>query len=1034
MVDTMITLHESTEMAFTTNGLGALSDAITCEVTEERNGEFELEMEYPVTGIRYKELQLRRIIMAKPNPYSDPQPFRIYAITKPINGIVTINAEHISYDMSGYPVSAFAADTVQNAFINMKTASAINCPFSFSTDKTTTANMTVLKPSSMRSLLGGVDGSILDVYGGEYEFDKFNVKLWNKRGADRGVSIRYGKNLTDLKQEENCSSVYTGVYPFWYSEQEGLVQLNEKIVKASGTYNFTRIYPLDLSQEWQEKPNQEQLRTRANSYMKANNIGVPAVSLTVSFAQLSQSSEYAKYALLEDVHLCDTVGVEFPELNVSAIAKCIKTIYDAISNKYVSIELGESRTNLASTISNQKQKISETITKTFMQQAIENATQLISGGLGGYVIMHSSTGGKYPDEILIMDTDNIATAKKVWRWNKGGLGYSSNGYNGPFALAMTQDGQIVADFIATGELNGSIIKAGTIKAQSLDIDYRNGLDDSINGALTNAKEYADGKFKVSSDAITAEVRRATNAEGDLSTDIDGALTNAKEYADGKFKVSSDAITAEVTRATKAEKSLQDAIDDSNNDLSDFQNEVKTTFKDGVIDESEAISINKYLNIIKTDYDSILKEYNEAITTARVSNGNGNNISITFNANCETEINSSGNVYDYIHLYYVDSFGYIRQALNKSDGKSIAGKTYVLPGTELYLYWYSDNSNHDYYGFSIDSISRTSSASTLSGSIVSLPTDAEIIECANFNSISTNHPYGDNERKLWHYNANKVTKSQLQSTRDSFDSAYNSLVLAIKNATSDSSITDEERIKVDDAFTKYSETLSSLKRAIQSSNIDTSARTSDEFLEYSKANFKITSDAITSEVSRATKAEGTLKSSIDQNSEAIRLKVTSDDVESIIEQNASTIRLKASKISWKSDYSSMSEDGKLKCTSAELSGTFMCGSYSRYWTELTSFGKMVGGYGSSQYGYIDYTASAKNLATGVTHYGIQIQGGCLRISVDELATRQTSNVDTVAYIGATRSLSYISEIKDIGNGAIQWTTTTVNFENGLLVSG
>lgn len=323
-------------------------------------------------------------------------------------------------------------------------------------------NMTVLKPSSMRSLLGGVDGSILDVYGGEYEFDKFNVKLWNKRGADRGVSIRYGKNLTDLKQEENCSSVYTGVYPFWYSEQEGLVQLNEKIVKASGTYNFTRIYPLDLSQEWQEKPNQEQLRTRANSYMKANNIGVPAVSLTVSFVQLSQSSEYAKYALLEDVHLCDTVGVEFPELNVNATAKCIKTIYDAISNKYVSIELGESRTNLASTISDQKQAISDTITKTFMQQAIENATQLISGGLGGYVIMHSSTGGKYPDEILIMDTDDIATAKKVWRWNKGGLGYSSTGYNGPFALAMTQDGQIVADFVKTGTMSANRINGGTL--------------------------------------------------------------------------------------------------------------------------------------------------------------------------------------------------------------------------------------------------------------------------------------------------------------------------------------------------------------------------------------------------------------------------------------------------------------------------------------------------------------------------------------------------------------------------------------------
>ena len=495
MVDTMITLHESTETSFTTNGLGALSDAILCEVTEERNGEFELEMEYPVTGIRYKELQLRRIIMAKPNPYSDSQPFRIYAITKPINGIVTVNAAHISYDMSGYPVSAFVADTIQNAFINMKSASAVNCPFSFSTDKTTTANMKVVKPSSMRSLLGGVEGSILDTYGGEYEFDKYNVKLWNKRGADRGVSIRYGKNLTDLKQEENCSSVYTGVYPFWYSEQEGLVQLDEKILKAPGTYNFTRIYPLDLSQKWTNKPTREQLKSTATSYMNANNIGVPAVSLTVSFIQLSQSMEYSEYALLEDVHLCDTVKVEFTELNVSATAKCIKTIYDAISNKYVSIELGETRSNLASTISSQKQAISDSITKTFMQQAIENATQLISGGLGGYVIMHSSTGGKHPDEILIMDTDDIATAKKVWRWNKGGLGYSSTGYNGPYALAMTQDGNIVANFVNTGTMSANRINGGTLIL---------GGKNNSNGTALVKDANGNNHVIISSDGITCD--------------------------------------------------------------------------------------------------------------------------------------------------------------------------------------------------------------------------------------------------------------------------------------------------------------------------------------------------------------------------------------------------------------------------------------------------------------------------------------------------------------------------------------------------
>lgn len=550
----MITLHESTETSFTTNGLGALSDAILCEVTEERNGEFELEMEYPVTGIRYKELQLRRIIMAKPNPYSDSQPFRIYAITKPINGIVTVNAAHISYDMSGYPVSVFVADTIQNAFINMMSASAVNCPFSFSTDKTTTANMKVVKPSSMRSLLGGVEGSILDTYGGEYEFDKYNVKLWNKRGADRGVSIRYGKNLTDLKQEENCSSVYTGVYPFWYSEQEGLVQLDEKILKAPGTYNFTRIYPLDLSQKWTDKPTREQLKSAATSYINANNIGIPAVSLTVSFIQLSQSMEYSEYALLEDVHLCDTVKVEFTELNVSATAKCIKTIYDVISNKYVSIELGETRSNLASTISSQKQAISDSITKTFMQQAIENATQLISGGLGGYVIMHSSTGGKHPDEILIMDTDDIDTAKKVWRWNKGGLGYSSTGYNGPYALAMTQDGNIVADFVNTGTMSANRINGGTLILGGKNNSNGTALIKDSDGnvlvrldrdGITLADEVQisyenilDAATKITKDTVTTEYVNSLKVKADSvdAEDITGIEISGKIFSGGTIKI------------------------------------------------------------------------------------------------------------------------------------------------------------------------------------------------------------------------------------------------------------------------------------------------------------------------------------------------------------------------------------------------------------------------------------------------------------------------------------------------------------------
>lgn len=464
MVDAMILLHESTDTTFTTNGFGNLPDAVSCIVLEERNGTYELEMTYPITGKRYEELLLRRIITAKPNPDSDPQPFRIYAITKPINGIVTVNAEHVSYDLSGYPVEPFTAINVADAFAKIKNAESIHCPFEFFTDKTTAADMNIYKPISIRSLLGGTQGSILDIYGGEYLFDKFSVRLLNNRGANRGVCIRYGKNLTDLQQEENCASVYTGVYPFWYSEQDGLIQLPEKIVNAEGDYNFTRIFPLDLSFECQEKPSEELLREVASSYMKLNHVGVPKVSLTVSFAQLAQSEEYKDFALFEIVHLCDTVNVEFPALKVSATAKCISTSYNVLTGKYEKIELGEAKSNLAATISNQNQALTDVPTKSFLEQSIENATQLICGGLGGYVVIHSSTGGKHPDEILIMDTSDITTAKKVWRWNKAGLGYSSKGYNGPYGLAMTQDGEFVADFITVGTLTANLIKAGVLSS------------------------------------------------------------------------------------------------------------------------------------------------------------------------------------------------------------------------------------------------------------------------------------------------------------------------------------------------------------------------------------------------------------------------------------------------------------------------------------------------------------------------------------------------------------------------------------------
>ena len=364
MVDYIINLFSASSSSFTTNGLGTLSDPISCIVHEEVNSEYELEMEYPINGMHYSDIALRTIIVTKPTPYSAPQAFRIYSITKPINKVVTINAHHISYDLSGYLDAPFTAYSLVDAFTKMKEKADIGYPFIFTTTFDKPGDLKVLTPTSVRSLLGT---EIVNIWGGEYEFDNYEVILHKTRGQSRGVSIRYGKNLTDLKQEENCSSLYTAIYPYWYSEKDGLINLPERIVSATGTYDFVQILPVDFSYNWTEKPPVESLRALAISYMATNNIGVPAVSINVSFALLSQSEEYKQFALLEQVELGDYVDVEFAELGVSATARCVKTTYNVITNKYESLELGDVQSNIASTIVENAQAATAQVTSTKVQ-------------------------------------------------------------------------------------------------------------------------------------------------------------------------------------------------------------------------------------------------------------------------------------------------------------------------------------------------------------------------------------------------------------------------------------------------------------------------------------------------------------------------------------------------------------------------------------------------------------------------------------------------------------------------------------------
>ena len=485
----MIRLYESNENKFDTNGIGALSP-VSCLVTEERNGEYELEMEYPITGENYKEIQNRRIILAKPNVTDREQPFRIYKISRPMGGIVTVYARHISYDLSGIPLSPITAGSVTEALSKIQSASAIDNPFTFWSDKSTVANFMIDTPSSVRSNMGGKTGSLLDTYGGEYAYDRYTVRLYNQRGSDNGVTIRYGKNLTDLTQEENIESVYTAVYPYW-KKDEDYFELPQKIVKAEGTFDFNRVMTLDLSSEFDNKPTAAQLQTRAEAYMKSNKIGVPKVSIKVSFIPLEQTEEYKNIAVLERVNLCDTVTVIFDKLGVNATAKCVKTVYNVLLERYDSLELGEAKTNIVDTIAQQQKIADEVLTTSDMQNAIAAATAWLTNGKG-YMVARRDAFGNVID-LLFMDTNDINTAVEVMRVGQSGIGFSHNGVNGPYESAWTLDGHFNANFIVAGVINATLIKAGILKSINGEsyINMETGQA-SLRGSLTTVS--TDGKF------------------------------------------------------------------------------------------------------------------------------------------------------------------------------------------------------------------------------------------------------------------------------------------------------------------------------------------------------------------------------------------------------------------------------------------------------------------------------------------------------------------------------------------------------------
>lgn len=832
-------LYEHDEKEFKTLGICSLNDYIECVIDEELNGSYELEMTYHIDSPAYKELRFRRIIYCKPNPYEAMQPFRIYSISTPINRVVTINAAHVSYDLSGYPVNPFISTSLQDTLVKLKENCVGECPFEFNSDLRDDWGVEITTPKSIRSVIGT---EIFESYYPEIKYDKFRVDLLYLRGADNGVSIRYGKNMLDMTQEENNANVYTAVYPYWaketstttsttstdtnqnepilysigllsdthidgdgddeassindlhraydffrqrgikyicsagdsthdgelndlqtfmkikadnsditlyaaggnhdlnnasadnnnytkyvepngryfskeingdlyvfvgmvnydydnpfnshemewlrqelsnnsdrriflfehvftaptgnagdvyqnhtlgnadgttakefrdlmneyenvihfsghshlnfnlerfddrgnasvqngadrihipscakvrnndgeypdknntYTWYEGsqgcvmdvyesyiivkgydfrngeqlteyklntftgketgtetietekkleIVTLTDRLVPTLGTYDYENILVLDLSSSFDNKPTEEELYNEAYSYVQLNNLGVPSVSITVDFIQITQSSDYAGYSNLDRVLLGDYVKVEFEEAGVSSQARCIKTSYNPRDDKYISIELGDHQSTLTDTIVNDRQfnRQQSGVAGTSYTN-IDEIIQGITGNNGGHIRLNPVEN---PTELLIMDAYNLNDANVIWRWNNEGLSVSANGYGGPY-VGVCQNGKLVIGSDTAYKFQASMIEGGVVESlnKTTTMNFNTG---AIN--LSNILTF---------DGSTLSIR---NPNGDL------VMTNQKEYATVEY-VDSIATGGTVdlsSYATKAE--------------------------------------------------------------------------------------------------------------------------------------------------------------------------------------------------------------------------------------------------------------------------------------------------------------------------------------------------------------------------------------------------------------------------------------------------------------------------------------------------
>lgn len=539
------------ENSFTSEGLGRLRNVISGSVHEKLNGLYELTASIPIEDA--ETVVESYFLYAKPSDRDNGQPFRIYRIVKSANGKkAQIYARHKLYDATGIPVAPFTAVGVVPALNGLLSNAMESNPFGVWTDiANTTSIYSQSVPLSLRQCLGGVSGSLLDQFGGEYEWDVNTIKLHAHRGEDTGVYIQYKKNLTAFEIDRNNeAAAYTGCLAYYKSDQTVVTGSVQKISNPED-FPMQKIYILDCTQDFNDTvPTVEDLNAKAVSYMTANNFGIPYKdNLKVSFAPLWKTEEYKAVASLERIGLGDYVHVVYKEYDL--LMQVIETDYDFVNERYNSIVLGTKKASLSSKVADIARSSSTGIiehTVSMMQGAIDHAADVLAGGTGGCIVIGRNANGQ-PNEIYIMDSPDMGTAVNVLRMNYAGIAFSQTGINGTYTTAWTIDSNFYADFITAGILNGNLIQAGSILTSALEA----AIQTVIEGIKMNFSFLNDGLHISQKDESGTIVGAYQTIVSDLGLRVIETASNTSVLVAEQDTVTAENLTANQYLRVQAEQ-------------------------------------------------------------------------------------------------------------------------------------------------------------------------------------------------------------------------------------------------------------------------------------------------------------------------------------------------------------------------------------------------------------------------------------------------------------------------------------------------